>query len=633
MKVEVKVTSVSKKEESSFQAPGAIFVLTSEDIRRGGFTSVPEALRMVPGLYVARTDANYWTIAARGFVIPNNDKLLVLLDGREMYDPYFGGTFWDTLDVPVEDIDRIEVILGPGGTLWGDNAINGVINIITKPSRQTQGASVVISSGIDEEHTASVRYGGSIGDSLAYRIYGKTSYWDSAVNPNSGATLGDEWSITQGGIRADWKLSQNDNLSFQSQIYQGRGHNIERVSTAIGAPINLERTSFTMAGEDFQVQWDHKISDVASISVLGYCAWTRTDDPFALFYRNTCDAEYQHNLQFGTRHSVNWGLRLFTTGDNLPENVLVTYTQPSARKTTVSGFGQYEIKLVPDRFRIIVGTKLEHNDYTGFEVQPQARVVWTPTKTQTIWGAFSRAVKLPNRVQTAINLKIALLGTSPPTYFGFVGNPSLESEILRAYEMGYRWQITPSVSFDGSIFYNDYNKIGSSNGATSTFVNPNPFFVEIAGTQDNASNAQTHGGEVYIKFRPIRQWVLAVGETELRGNRNGNVVAAMPRHWGNVQSRIDLPYKLEFDSGMYYTNFAPGFSFSGPGIPMPTHTRVDLGLSAHPIRGLTLSVWGNDITTARSLESTAGGPGGGYEIGAVRRSVVFQVMWQSAPEK
>ena len=633
MDVRVQVTSVSKKAEDSFQAPAAIFVLTSEDIRRGGFTSLPEALRMVPGLYVARTDANYWTIAARGFVVPNNDKLLVLLDGREMYDPYFGGTSWDTLDVPLEDIDRIEVILGPGGTLWGDNAVDGVINIISKSSKQTQGPSVLVSSGSNEEHTASVRYGGSLGGNLTYRVFGKSSYWDAAVNPVTGASLGDEWSMTQGGFRADWQASPSDNLMFQGQVYQGRVHNTEPLAAAYDQPVVPTLTSAVIGGEDFLVRWDHTLANQDSVSLLGYCAWTRTDDPFASFNRNTCDAEFQHNVAFGTRQSLIWGLRFFTTGDFLPESFTVSFSNPSTRKNTVSGFGQYEIKLVPDRFRVIAGTKLEHNDFTGFEIQPQVRAVWTPTKSQAIWAAVSRAVKLPNRVQTDINLKTALLGNTPPTYLVFVGDPNLQSEKLTAYEMGYRWQVNPSVSFDGSIYYNDYNRIIPNNVPLTTTINPNPFFVQVAIGENNNGAAQTHGGEFYVKIRPVPRWVLTVGETELRGNQQGHVVAGMPPHWANVQSHWDLPYKFEFDSALYYTDFAHGYTPTGPGAPMPTHNGLDLGLAAHPRRGLTVSAWGDDVTANRTLESTIGGPGESYEVGAVRRSIVFQLLWQPDSEQ
>jgi iron complex outermembrane recepter protein len=626
MSVQVKVTSVSKKEEGSFQAPAAIFVLTAEDIRRGGFASLPEALRMVPGLYVARTDANNWTIAARGLVSPNNDKLLVLLDGRELYDPFFGGTYWDVQDLPLEDVERVEVILGPGGTLWGDNAVNGVINIITKSSKDTQGASVALSSGMDEEQTASVRYGGQMGGALSYRVFGKSSYWDAAVNPLTGASLEDEWSVSQGGIRMDWKPSKNNSLMIEGQLYEGRDHNTEHLTTSPATPIVPVLGSNVLQGQDFLARWDHTLSDRASLSLLGYCEWTKRGDLVVPTQRNTCDLEFQHNISFGDRHAVNWGLTFFTTGDKLGETFMTSYTRPSARHDTVSGFGQYELKVIPDRVRLIVGSKFEHNDYTGFEIQPQIRAVGTPTKSQTIWAAVSRAVKLPNRVVTDINLKLAELSNAPPTYLALLGNPDLPSQALRAYEMGYRLQITENFSLDASIYYNHYdNLIGVT--FPPPIVNPNPFYIEIPEEIGGNRSGQTHGGEIYVKFRPLRPWFLSVGATELRGTSAD--VEDTPRHFFNIQSRVDLPHTFELDSALYYDNAIPGITTQ----PTPTHNRIDLGLGAHPIRGLTVSVWGNDISNPRALESVAGGAGGLNEVGALRRSVVFKVMWQSDPEK
>jgi iron complex outermembrane receptor protein len=330
---------------------------------------------------------------------------------------------------------------------------------------------------------------------------------------------------------------------------------------------------------------------------------------------------------------VNWGLTLFTTGDHLAENFMVSYTHPSARYNTVSGFGQYEIALIPDRFRVIVGSKFEHNDYTGFEIQPQLRAVWTPTKSQSIWAAVSRAVRLPNRVQTDANLKLAQISEAPPTYLALIGDPTQQSETLKAYEMGYRFKVGDKFSLDASIYYNDYNKlVNGVAGQLPPIINQNPFYIEIPVLLANDEAEQTHGGEIYAKFRPLKPWVISVGETELRGN--GQSVAFLPRHMANVQSRLNLPYTLEFDSALYYYDAIAAFSIPGaPPTPTPTHNRIDLGISARPVRGLTLSVWGTDIGENRALESAAAGPGSLYEVGALRRSVVVKITWESNPEQ
>jgi len=629
MNVQVQVTSVSKKEEDSFQAPAAIFVLTAEDIRRGGFASLPEALRMVPGLYVARANSNDWTIAARGFVQPNNDKLLVLLDGREEYDPFFGGVYWDVQDVPLEDIERVEVILGPGGTLYGDNAVNGVINIITKDSHRTQGALVSISSGIDGEKTTTVRYGGMLGG-VAYRVFGKSSYWESAVDPVTGTRVGDQWTLAQGGFRADWKKSPNDTLTFEGQLYDGRTNHTEMLTTGPTVPIAPQLVSSIMAEESILTQWDHQLSDRASFSLLGYCVGARRSDPLGGYNRNDCDLEFQHNLAIGPRHSVNWGIKLFTVGDTLTQNFVLQFSASAAHKTTVSGFGQYEIKLIPDRLRIVAGTKLEHNPYAGFAVQPQIRAVWTPSKKQTAWAAFSRALKFPSRFETAGEFKGAEI--PGPTYLVFVGNPNLKPEILKATEVGYRWQPSSFFSLDASAFYNAYKGTTIVPPLVTVF-NPSPPFTELEVGIDNLGATQTHGGEFSVKFQPIRPWVISAAETELRGNASGFSVALLPRHFLSAQSHFNLPHTFTFDSALYYYDAIPGFAFGlAPPPGVPTHTRVDLGLSARPFHGVELSVWGNDIASPFKVENQEASNASIHEVAAVRRSAVFKLMWESKPE-
>jgi iron complex outermembrane recepter protein len=625
MNVQVNVTSVSKKEEDSFQAPAAIFVLTAEDIRRGGFNSLPEALRMVPGLYVARGNADSWTIAARGFAFPNNDKLLVLIDGRNVSDPFFGGILWDVQDFPLEDVERIEVIRGPGGTLWGDNAVNGVINIVTKKAADTQGLSVVTSYGLDQEQSASVQYGGKLGQKLSYRVFGKSSYWDPSVQA-SGASWFDEWSLSQGGFRIEDQLTEKNSVTVEAGIYEGREHDTQLFALNGNFPLTAIRPASLLQGQNILARWQHTMSEASSIDLLGYCQWTKRDNLTAGGVQNTCDVEFQHNLAFGTRHSVNWGAAVETTGDLLVQNFTAQYTPRSRRTTTVSGFGQYEVQLIPDRLRLIVGSKFEHNSYTGFEAQPQIRAVWTPGQSHTVWGAVSRAISLPTRVQSAGDIKLFAAPPIPITYSAFVGSPDLNSEELRAYELGYRYQWKDTFSFDGAIYYNDYHRlIGAAPGMP--IVNPVPLYVVIPVQVGNFGVGQTHGAELYLKFRPARRWVVSAGITELRGtsptavgNMNG-----LPRQWATVESRLDLVHTLEFDSALYYYDVtSAGMLVTGSA---PTHSRLDLGISARPVRGLTLSIWGQDITSAWNLESSIGAPGTA-QIGAVRRSVAFKIAWQ-----
>ncbi len=338
----VKVTSVSKKSESLFAAPAAIFVLTGEDIRRGGFTTLPEALRMVPGLYVAQINPHSWQISARGFGDLNNNKMLVLVDGRSVYTPLYGGVYWDALDLPLEDIDRIEVIRGPGGTLWGVNAVNGVINIVTKRPDRTQGWDVSISTEVDLGETARVQYGGQVGPDVKYRLFGKSSYRDPFNSP-AGAELPDNFNLSQIGMRADWAASSKDTISFEGGTYDGRFRNTETFSG--------QRTTDLLKGNNLLFRWKHTISGRSTTELLTYCDWY-TREGTAGEMRNRCDVEFQHTHEFNARNSLIWGASFLSTGDKVTRTSSRPVVPQRRRDNVVSGFAQYEFVVVPDHLRL-----------------------------------------------------------------------------------------------------------------------------------------------------------------------------------------------------------------------------------------------------------------------------------------
>jgi iron complex outermembrane receptor protein len=362
----IKVTSASKKEENLFEAPAAVYVITGEDIRRGGFSSIPDALRTVPGLYVAQQSANIWIVAARGFAGTYNDKMLVLIDGRLVYSPTFGGVYWDVQDPPLEDIDRIEVIRGPGGTLWGANAVNGVINIITKDAAKTQGALVSTSAGVNEGYAARVRYGGKIGENFDYRIYGTSNDWLPTVDA-SGTENYDAWSISQGGARFDWQASDKETVAFDGQGYSGRVRAVAGIVTLVSmapAPVN---SSGVVKGGHVLGRWKHTFNDRSATEVLAYCDWSDRAEEYFSESRNLCDIQFQHNYSFAGRQSLTWGGSIMTTGQASASTFTLVVSPSQRRDTTYSGFLQYDIAVVPDKLRLIAGSKFEHNDYTGFE--------------------------------------------------------------------------------------------------------------------------------------------------------------------------------------------------------------------------------------------------------------------------
>jgi iron complex outermembrane recepter protein len=642
MSLRVKVTSASRKEENLADAPAAIFVITSEDIRRGGFSSLPEALRMVPGLYVAKVNSHWWTISARGFNDYLNNKMLVMIDGRSVYTPHFGGVFWELQDIPLDDIDRIEVIRGPGGTLWGANAVNGVISIVTKRSGDTQGFSAKTSAGNEEGYSASVRYGDRIGKRLTYRIFGKAGYSEPGVSP-SGANAYDAWNLSQGGIRLDSRISDKDDLSFESGMFAGRLQADIPFFAEAGAPQSLLRSSYLVRGGHVLSRWDHRFSEDSAGSLLGYCDWMDRLDVVDEI-RNTCHLEVQHNFRIGTRHSLTWGLDLDSTSGSLYESFTVRGTPAEQRTTTAGLFAQYEFDVVPDRFRVSIGSKFERNSFTGFEVQPQIRGVWTPSHSHSIWSAVSRAVRTPAQAYESEEVKFSRLPGAVPTYLTAVGNPGLKAEALRAYEFGYRFNPAPIFSLDVALFYNHYDDLINLN-----LVNPlavsgpprihtNPLYAEIALPWQNLGPGQTHGLEVYAKVEPVRRWMLAGGVTELRGNSvNFNDSLNLPaansvRHQFNLQSRLNLTSRIEFDASLSHYNGIAGYDFSGLEFQdVPTHNRVDAGISVHPGNGLIVSLWARDIGSSPHWENRP--PLFTTQSSQTRGQVIaLELNWQPNPE-
>ncbi|HXP86707.1 MAG TPA: TonB-dependent receptor [Bryobacteraceae bacterium] len=642
MSVKVKVTSASKKAENLADAPAAIFVMTSEDIRRGGFASLPEALRMVPGLYVAKVNSHWWTISARGFNDYLNNKMLVLIDGRSVYTPQFGGVFWELQDMPLDDIDRIEVIRGPGGTLWGANAVNGVINIVTKRSQDTQGFSLKTSAGNEEGYSASVRYGDRIGEDLTYRIFGKTGYTEPGVGP-SGQNAYDAWNLSQGGIRVDSRLSSSDTLSFESGMYEGRLQSDLPLFTGPGASQSLVPSSYLVRGGHVLSRWDHRFSETSTGSLLGYCDWTDRVDVVDEI-RNTCHMEVQHGFQIGTRHSLTWGLDADTTDGRVYESFTVHGIPAEQRTTTAGLFAQSDFDILPDRLRLSAGSKFEYNSYTGFEIQPQIRAVWTPSHSHSIWSAVSRAVRTPGQAYESEEFKFAGLPGAIPTYLAALGNPGLQAETLRAYELGYRFNPAPIFSLDAALFYNHYDNLINLN-----LVNPlgvagppqiytNPLYAVIAVPWQNLGSGQTHGLEVYAKLQPVSRWMLAGGVTELRGNSvnfNDSLnlpVANSTRHQFNLQSRLNVTSKIEFDASLYHYNGVAGYAFSGLEFQdVPTHNRVDAEISFHAPSGLILSLWGRDLGSGPHWENRPPlfTTGGSQTRGQV---IALELMWQPNPE-
>ncbi len=430
----IQITSVSKRSESINDAAASIFVITNNDIQRSGVSSLPEALRLAPNLQVAQDSARNYAITARGFNSVFNNKLLVLIDGRTVYSPLFSGVFWDAQDVVLEDIDRIEVISGAGATLWGANAVNGVINIITKSASQTQGGLVSL-SGSGEESYLSIRYGGALDNGGNFRVYGKHADRNDNTNPATRRSLDDGFNRDKAGFRADW-VNENKKLTLQGDFYDGY---LSQSNT----------NDIQISGANLLARMNTTLSNGSNLSLQGYLDYTYRNQP-AAFKENltTADIEVKHDWKLSDKHNFTWGGGYRAGFDRL-ENDGVAFMPASKNLNWGNVFAQDEIMLT-EKLRMILGMKLEHNNYTGLEYLPNARLAWKFADNQLLWTSASRSVHAPSRIDKDF---IA------PGFISLVGGPHFGTEKAYTYEVGYRATPTNKTSISVTGFYTEYDEL------------------------------------------------------------------------------------------------------------------------------------------------------------------------------
>ena len=612
--MQVEVTSVLKKAETVSEAPAAIYVLTQEDIHRSGVTSIPDALRMVPGLDVAGINAGNWAISSRGFNSRFANKLLVLMDGRSVYTPLFSGVYWDVQDTLLDDIDRIEVIRGPGASLWGANAVNGVINIITKKAKDTQGGLVMGGGGTGENAFGGFRFGGKLTDDAFYRIYVK-SYERGSLESPTGGSANDAMRLTQGGFRVDWDPTAINSFTFQSDVYAGE---TSALSTTNRAPV---------AGGNFISTWNHSFSAGSELTVRAYFDRTDRDYQGTLAeVRNTADVDIQHRFALGERNEILWGGGYRFTSDETVGSYRVSFLPPDANDHIANMFVQDDITVVADRLHFVVGAKLEHNDYTGFEFQPSARLLYTPDERQTIWAAASRAVRSPSRADTGLQGND---GIPPGPVTSITGVPDFKSENLIALEMGYRIQPRPRLSFDLATFFNLYDNLGSVEaGAPFNSANPPPAHVVLPLTANNNMEGETYGVELAATWQPLDNWRLHAGYTFLHMNlRNGIPIqdaslqageGNSPQNQFHVRSYLDLPWNLQLDTALYYVGSLPDQKVS-------SYVRLDVRIGWRATRDLEVSVGMQNLLEPYHLEFGRNFPD---PASLMERSIYGKVSWR-----
>ena len=635
---DLEVTTQSKTPEQVWNTAAAIYVLTQDDIRRSGATSIPEVLRLVPGVEVARIDSDHWAVGIRGFGSEFSKSVLVLIDGRSVYTPLFAGVYWDVQNVMLEDVDRIEVIRGPGGTIWGANAVNGVINVITKNSKDTHGGLAAASAGNVDQGIGSFRYGGGNGKDFSYRVYGMAFGRAAEFHPDH--VNFDEWQTGQGGFRTDFKASPRDTLTIQGDMY--KGYDGERVQVANYSPPSV--TTFNdphnVAGGNLLGLWHHTISQNSDFQLQSYYDRTSRLSPQLNEIRNTLDVDFLYHVNWRGRHNLLLGAGGRWSPDNITQKFATLGFLPLQETDSIySWFAQDQISLVPGKLVLTLGSKFEHNNYSGFEVQPDGRLIWTPTEHQSIWVAVTRAVRTPSRLDTDLQLT-DFLSATPPFFLRVLGSNTFKSEQLLGTEVGYRTLIVKKLFVDTTFFHNAYNDLYGYGPATMfTETSPAPTHKVLQFPLANATIGDTNGFEIAPDWKPVSWWELKGSYSYLHlfvhdragyaGSFNSLVTASdngsSPHNQIEFQSRFNLPKKIEFDTTYRYVSALPGQTSDPAGPTVHAYSTADVRLGWRPIESLDVSFVGKNLFQPQHPEF--GGDDG--PLVGIRRSYYAKVVWTS----
>jgi iron complex outermembrane receptor protein len=624
---DVEVTTASKEPEEVWQTPAAIAVLTQDDIRHSGATSIPELLRLVPGVNVAREQSDQWAVGVRGFNSQFSKGLLVLIDGRSVYTPLFEGVYWDVQDLVLTDIDRIEVIRGPGGTIWGANAVNGVINIITKNARDTQGGMVNLDAGGSvNRFIGQVRWGASPRSNLQFRLFAKGFDRGSELNP--GDDPYDHWHQERGGFRLDWQPTSKDSLSANFMVYGGASGDQTQIGQYVPpAQLTVDGEQL-VSGGDFMLRWDRQLSHGSSFYLQGYFDHTNRATSQFTETRNTVDFDFIYNLAGLQRNNIILGAGLRESPSNIVQTQpTVDFDPRQINNYVYSLFAQDTFQIVPNRLAFTAGTKLENNNYSGWGWQPTARLLWMPRQHTTLWAAVSRALRTPGRVDRDLSLIGYVPGFTPPLFAAIAGNPSFKPEVLIGWEAGYRQLLWRQFYVDLAAFHNQYDDLESFGAVTLTFpTTPYPHTL-LTEYYDNGLRGVSNGIEIAPDWKPFH-WL------DLRGNysylkirlhsRPGFDQAAYaatyegssPNHQASAQAILTLRHGFEI---------VPDYRFvsSLAALHIPLYNTADLNVIYHVKEHLALSAIGRNLLQPHHQEFT----GNNSNAVGIRRSIFGTANW------
>lgn len=611
--LDIEVTSVSKRPERALTAAAAIFVLSGDDIRRAGARSIAGALRLVPGLDVAQIDSRSYAIAARGFNGSTSDKLQVLLDGRTVYTPLTSAVFWDVLDTYLDDIERIEVIRGPGATLWGANAVNGVINIVTRHAQDTVGTAISGGTGSVDRSFAALRSGTQLGRAGAARIYAKAQERAASALAD-GSDAQDSTRVERAGFRADGGSA--DAWTLSGDFYSARFHTAPSPQIAADAPTKA-------SGGNLLGRWTRGENAASGWTLQAYYDHYRREIPGTYEEtRDTADLDFQRHQQLGTRNTLTYGLGYRSSHDDTaaPPDVAIVFTPPSRTLETQTGFVQDQLHFDDDRVVVTLGSKFEHNDFTGFEMQPGLRVGWTLAEHAFTWAAVSRAVRTPNRLDT----DVAIYCPPPDGYPGVcgpgllrVGNPDFHAEKVVSYEWGLRLWGVPQLSIDLASFFSDYRDLRSQEAATAEHP-----FIRF----DNRNRAQAYGGELTLNWTPSRSVSVQSFYSLLRldaRHESGSsdlgtadvLEGASPRHQAGLRVLTQPAERWQLDGFLRYVDKLPAYAIDA-------YTELDLRAAYRPLPQLEVALAGRNLLDKRHIEF-----GSASRQIAVERAAFIEVRW------
>lgn len=606
----IQVISISKKEQKLSKVGAAVFVITQEDIRRSGATNIPDLLRMVPGVQVSRIDAGAWAVGIRGFADRFGNKVLVLIDGRTVYSPDFSGVIWNSVDVPLEDIERIEVLCGPGGTVWGANAVNGVISITTLSAHATEGGLITTAAGSSEYAQGLAQYGGRLGSAGAYRIFGQYFNVGSDALPNAG-DAGDAWHQSHFGFRSDWTLSSRDALTVEGDLLSTDGS--ETITTLLSNALESgERTLGTpLASANLNLlgRWTRTFSNGSDVAVQGYFNRDHTDMWGVNDHLDTFDLDLNRHFKAGARNDIIWGGGLRFTRDHTLPGYAISLLPLFPADYLANAFFQDEIALSPS-LALTIGSKIERNTYTGFNYEPSAQLVWSASARKTVWLSAARAVRQPARLDSSVRIDFGLLplpgGLS--VLERILPGGAIKSEELQDVEAGYRAQFSGRLSVSAAAFLGFYSDLRTEQPGMP-FVNPNPAapFLVIPVETGNLGFGRNYGGEMFANWKISNHWNISPGYSLLYSfaspgstvpNTQLYLPATGPRNQFFFRSLANLSRRVEWDTSLAYTGSAPD---SRDGVA-PAYTRLDTRLGWHFGEAAEISLVGQNLLTPRHLE-------------------------------